>query len=86
VDHRLYSIKDRTAEQFGPVFQAVNDGVATRSFVQLLSKVVPWDRDAFKLFFVGVFSDRDGHVEALDSPEEIDVNMPKLPDVGDDDE
>lgn len=31
----LYTIYDRTAEEAGPVFQAVNDGVARRNYRNL---------------------------------------------------
>lgn len=46
---RLYVIKDTVADEFGPLFEAKNDEVATRSFKALISKAIqPSD---FVLFF-----------------------------------
>lgn len=36
--YKLYSIVDTVAEEYGPLFQAKNDGVAIRNFKQFLSK------------------------------------------------
>jgi len=81
---KLYTILDRTAEQYGPVFQAINDGVASRQFIQLMSKVVPWDRDAFRLHFVAEFDDSSGLVYGEPVVVFVDVNMPTLPKESDD--
>lgn len=35
---KLYVIEDKVAEQFGPVFEALNDGVALRQFRIALEK------------------------------------------------
>jgi len=83
---KLYTILDRTAEQYGPVFQAVNDGVATRQFIQLMSKVVPWDRDAYRLHFIAEFDDKSGLVFGEPIVVFVDVDMPKIPQVEDNDE
>lgn len=73
--HRLYSVQDVTAEMYGPVFQSVNDGVARRNVVSMLVKVAKWDRDAYKLHFVGTFDDETG-VVAFAERKVIDVNFP----------
>lgn len=68
---RLYSIYDRVAEEGGPVFCAVNDGVAIRQYRALLQEVVPVDRDAFQLFLVGEYDTKDMKLESEENPVRI---------------
>ena len=35
---RLYSIYDKVAEDYGPVYEAVNDAVAVRAYVRLMQQ------------------------------------------------
>lgn len=58
----LFSIKDKVAEHFGPVFQAVNTGVALRNFRQLMKDVPEYDRDAYEVFELGEFDDVSGEI------------------------
>lgn len=37
--NNIYSIRDQVAEDFGPLFEAVNDGVAVRHMVQAMRNV-----------------------------------------------
>lgn len=79
---RLYVIRDVLAESCGPVFQAPNDDVARRNFVNLLRKVESYDRDSFRLFLVGEFTDGpDFYVGSLPASE-VSVTLPKFEDVG----
>ena len=67
----LYSVKDVVAEEFGPVFMAVNDGVALRSFGKLL-KDVPEPQE-YELYSVGVFKPDSGRIITLgDEPRKIE--------------
>lgn len=75
--HKLYSIRDRAADQFGPVFQAVNDAVASRSMVRLMEKVPSYDRDAFQLVCLGEFDDQTGNI-VVTGVDVIDYSMPKF--------
>lgn len=68
---RLYAIYDRAAEESGPLFEAKNDSVAIRSYNQLLDRVVPHDRDAYKLYCVGTY-DRDTMLVVGTTPAEIE--------------
>lgn len=69
---RMYAIYDRAAEESGPLFEAKNDSVAIRSYSQLLERVAPHDRDAYRLYCVGTY-DRDTMVAVpFSSPSEID--------------
>lgn len=36
MDCKIYVIYDKVAEEYGPLFEAVNDNVAARSFVQTI--------------------------------------------------
>lgn len=67
---RLYVIKDTVADEFGPVFEAKNDEVATRSFKALISKAIqPSD---FVLFFAGVKGE-NGVIQALEELMVVDI-------------
>lgn len=68
---RLYAIYDRAAEESGPLFEAKNDSVAIRSYSQLLDRVAPHDRDAYRLYCVGT-CDRDTMLVVGVTPAEID--------------
>ena len=35
---KLYSIKDKVAGEFGPIYEAVNDAVAMREFSRIMAK------------------------------------------------
>jgi hypothetical protein len=48
----LYSIFDKVAEEFGPLFEAKNDGVALRNYFQLV-KNSAIDGDEFVLYKLG---------------------------------
>lgn len=78
--HKLYSIRDRAAGQFGPVFQAVNDAVASRSMVRLMEKIPSYDRDAFQLVRLGSFDDETGNI-SVTGCDVVDYSMPKFDDI-----
>lgn len=65
----LYTIKDTVAEEAGPVFQAINDGVAIRRTIQLLIDVP--DSEEYKLYRVGTFDSFSMSVTS-EEPFEID--------------
>lgn len=60
-ERRLYVIRDKVADDDGPIFEAPNDAVAYRSYVSLMSKV--HDASDFELRCVG-FYDADDHAVA----------------------
>lgn len=69
----LYTVSDRVAGGCGPVFQAVNDGVAIRSFRNLMKDVPEHDRDAYVLLTVGTYEDSIPEIEfMLAKPVEIE--------------
>ena len=60
---KLYSVKDQVAEKFGPVFTAVNDGVAVRQFTGLLKQVDYVGE--YDLYCVAEFDDEQGSIKAV---------------------
>jgi len=60
--YRLYSINDRVAGEFGPVFQAVNDGVAIRNYKNLLKEAQ--SVEDYSLFYLGTFDTQTGDMVA----------------------
>lgn len=68
----LYSVFDRVAEDYGPIFQAKNVGVAVRSFHNLMSQVK--DINEYDLVRIGYLY----HDMTLESSKHtIDLNNPK---------
>ena len=60
---RLYSIKDQVAEKFGPVFTAVNDGVAFRQFRGVINQADYIGE--YDLYCVAEFDDEQGSIKAV---------------------
>lgn len=52
---RLYSIFDRKAEEFGPVFQSKNDEVAIRAYRKHMQNVDALSKDDYELAYLGTF-------------------------------
>jgi len=48
---KLYVIHDRVAGEYGPIYQAVNDGVAKRQFLHYVKDTV--DQADYRLYTVG---------------------------------
>nr|UXQ87929.1 MAG: nonstructural protein [Microvirus sp.] len=59
MDFELYSIKDRLAEEYGPVFQAKNKAIAERNFNNLVERE-KLNEDEFSLVLVGHFNNNTG--------------------------
>ena len=60
----LYSIEDKIANEFGPVFQAKNDGVAKRMYVQTMQGDRILYADDYRLWSVGEFDVETGVLSA----------------------
>lgn len=70
----LYTIYDRVAEEAGPVFQAINDGVALRNTVQVLKPLSPTLRDEYQLIKVGSINTKTMEL-TVEPPREIDYSL-----------
>lgn len=77
----VYSVFDKVACLYGPLFQAVNDAIACRNVVHMLEKVKPYDRPSFELHRMGLFYDDTGVFIVEDLPTKIDVEIPRFDDV-----
>lgn len=75
---RVYAIYDRVAEEGGPIFSAVNDGVAIREFRALIQQCSPVDRDAYKLYLLGVYDSDKVMVFPEDRPVEVIIEVGRL--------
>lgn len=69
---KLYTVYDKVAQHYGPIFQAVNSGVAMRNFRNLLKEVTPIDRDAYVLREVGEFDDETAIIDS-ENPTDVMV-------------
>lgn len=54
----LYVIYDKVAEESGPVYQAVNDGVAVRQFKSTIEKIPSSLRDEYQLVCIGMYDSK----------------------------
>ena len=53
MNNRLYVIYDKVAEEAGPIFQAINDGIAVRQFAQTMKDVPYSIREEYVLYGIG---------------------------------
>lgn len=58
--NNIYTIKDKVAEECGPLFQAVNDAVAIRSTIKVLSQAV--DPADYALLRIGAYNTETGSI------------------------
>lgn len=73
---KLYSVKDQVAEKFGPVFTAVNDGVAVRQFTGILKQVDYVGE--YDLYCVSEFDDETGSIKAVNGDDGLGSFSPLL--------
>lgn len=74
IGSNLYCLYDRVAEEAGPLFHAVNDGVALRQTVQTLKPLPPTIREEYSLFRVGSYDARTMKIDVC-VPQEIDITI-----------
>lgn len=58
---RIYTIRDKVAEEVGPLFQAKNDAVAIRQFKQLVKDSE--NPEEYELLCLGDFNDQTIELE-----------------------
>lgn len=73
----VYSIRDTIAEEFGPIFTAKNEGVAIRSFFQLLKGDPATNQADYTLHRLGTWDRDTGKLIAQD-PTLIPVQFPEV--------
>lgn len=65
MQYNIYSVYDKTAEEFGPPFVAVNDGVAKRQYKNF--GIPEALQDEYELHCIGTFDSKDGSVLPIDT-------------------
>jgi len=68
---RLYSILDRTAEEFCNPIVCKNDAVALRMFQQFLSNTAPHLHSDYALYYLASWDATVGVYDVLPAPSEI---------------
>lgn len=71
----LYTIFDKVAEESGPIYEAINDGVARRNYVNTMRNTPSHLRGDYALFRLGSYDSKNMSVEALKMPLEIDLDL-----------
>lgn len=67
----LYTILDRIAEECGPIFEAVNDQVAMRSYRNLVKDFSPEAKMEYRLYRLGTFDNKAIKLVAYEDPVEV---------------
>ncbi|MBA7535562.1 hypothetical protein ES705_27820 [subsurface metagenome] len=71
----LYVVYDKVAEESGPIFEARNEGVASRQYAKFINKAdAPAD---YLLFRIGSLDHDSSVIVALDGPVLIEVAVAK---------
>lgn len=70
---KLYVIRDKVAEESGPVFEAKNDGVAWRKYQELLSQS-QFSGD-YELRYIGSVDHDGDYVTGTNHPEVVEISL-----------
>lgn len=68
--HRMYSWRDKVAEQSNPIFFQKNDGMAVRA-VQKHLKECDLDPADYALLYLGTFNDENSEFDISLPPKEV---------------
>lgn len=74
---KLYSVNDSKAKRFGPLFEAVNDEVAARKFIQVMRSVEQPFREEYGLYYIGEFDFVNGGLIQSEPPRLVPVIIPE---------
>lgn len=75
---RLYTVYDRVAEQAGPVYCAVNDGVALRMYRALLQGEHVVDPDVYWLYALGDYDVSSMVIVPISPPARVELPESQL--------
>lgn len=67
----LYTIRDRVAEESGPLFEAKNKGIAIRQITKMLEGVPKASLGDYKLLYMGTYNSSAMRIEVEKQPKEI---------------
>jgi len=68
-----YGVYDSVAEEFGPLFQAKNDGIAMRIFKRIVDTSEEQDKSCYKLIRKFSFDTESGQIDLFSEPYEVAV-------------
>jgi len=72
--HGVYVIYDKVAEESGPMFEAVNNGVALRQACNVLKPLPPTLIDDYQLVKIGEYDTKDMQIYVM-PPEIVDLSL-----------
>lgn len=72
--HGVYVIYDKVAEESGPMFEAVNDGIALRQACNVLKPLPNTLVEDYQLVKIGEYDTKDMQIYVI-PPEEIDFSL-----------
>lgn len=72
--HGVYVIYDKVAEESGPMFEAVNNGVALRQACNVLKPLPPTLIDDYQLVKIGEYDTKDMQIYVI-PPEIVDLSL-----------
>lgn len=68
-----YGVYDSVAEEFGPLFQAKNDGTAMRIFNRIVDSSEEQDKSCYKLIRKFTFDTESGQIDLFSESYEVAV-------------
>lgn len=68
-----YGVYDSVAEEFGPLFQAKNDGTAMRIFKRIVDTSEEKDKSCYKLIRKFTFDTESGQIDLFSDSYEVAV-------------
>lgn len=72
--HGIYVIYDKVAEESGPMFEAVNNGIALRMACNTLKPLPPQLCEDYQLVKIGEYDTKSMQIEII-PPEEISMEV-----------
>lgn len=79
---RLYSIYDRLAEEYGPLFMQLNDEVARRQYYASLAKMDDTLVDDYALYYLGEYDTSTGRIVQASGSSDSDTPYRRLVSIG----
>ena len=64
---KMYSIYDKVAMEYGPIFMAKNNEVAERNFGHLVTNELTTSGSEYRLDMVGEFNTETGNIDLTDA-------------------
>lgn len=72
---KIYTVFDKVAEEAGPPFTAINDGVAIRSYAKIMGQVA--DTNDYSLLCIGEYNTETGAIAPVSPLRVLNVRLDK---------